>query len=210
MTPFVFYKSSPLLSLPSLSFHIASLSLSSEIVEIIVLRILLLVNYIRMLTLASRNPWLHSLMMTMPKIRWIHLKNTFEHHASRAAMQWNTGINSYYKATAAWQLTCSTTYQRLVSNKVFILLWVANVYVATSVDCERAFSASGNIISKLRNSLKDDSARAACILNNWCRREKLLANNEFQQQLRKGWARGSKRARGIGSSGNLGDPIEIQ
>ena len=190
-------------------FHIASLSLSSEIVEIIVLRILLLINCIRMLTLTSRNPWLHSLMTTTPKIHWIHLKNIFEHRASRAATQWSTGINSYYRVTAAWQLTRSTTYQRPVSNIVFIFLWGANIYIATSVDCERAFSASGNIISKLRNSFKDDSARAACILNNWCRRENLLADNEFQQQLQKGWAWGSKRSKGVGSSGDSGNPIEI-
>src|ERR1700761_7975365 len=95
----------------------------------------------------------------------------------------------------------------LVSNQVFIFLQVAKVYVATSVDCEGAFSASGNIISKLRNSLKDDSARAACIFNNWCRSEKYLADNEFQQRLRKGWSRGLMWLRETGSTD---DPIEIE
>src|SRR6201996_3518208 len=146
-------------------------------------------------------------MMTKPKPCWTLLRNIFELRASKGAMQLNIGINTYYEEIPAWQLLRSTTYQRLVSNYVFIFLQVTKVYVATSVDCKRAFSASGNIISKLRNSLKDDSARAACILNNWCRREKYLTNNEFQQRLHKGWSRGLKRP---AETGSTDDPIEIE
>jgi hypothetical protein len=55
------------------------------------------------------------------------------------------------------------------------------------VDLERLFSFSGGTITKLRNQLSDDSARTTVLVGQWANVEGLLAMEEFEENLRKGW-----------------------
>lgn len=60
---------------------------------------------------------------------------------------------------------------------------------ATSVDPERLFSFSGGTISKLRNQLSDESARATVLVGQWGGVPGLLPIDEMEKQLKAGWTR---------------------
>ena len=67
------------------------------------------------------------------------------------------------------------------------------LFVATSVDPERVFSFSGGTITKLRNQLSEDSARATVMVGLWSKVEGLLPEQEFETKIREGWTRSKKR-----------------
>lgn len=63
--------------------------------------------------------------------------------------------------------------------------------LATSIDCERAFSAAGSILTKRRNRLSDENSRTAFVLSSWFRNTvDVVAGDEFKASLSDGWHRG--------------------
>ncbi|KAJ7820522.1 hypothetical protein B0H14DRAFT_2599911 [Mycena olivaceomarginata] len=72
---------------------------------------------------------------------------------------------------------------------------------ATSVDVERLFSFSGGTVSKLCNQLSEDSAHAAVMVGQWAGDPDLIAVEEFETQLAKGWSRKKKRKADIPPDG---------
>jgi hypothetical protein len=65
-------------------------------------------------------------------------------------------------------------------------------FVATSTDCERAFSRGGLTVSKMRHSLSDESVRAATVLGSWCSLPDAIPREEIIMVFRDK----SKRAKG--------------
>lgn len=58
---------------------------------------------------------------------------------------------------------------------------------ATSVDCERAFSAAGGTITALRNRLSEQSAAASLLIAAWEPIPGVIACEEFRKKLNDGW-----------------------
>jgi hypothetical protein len=81
----------------------------------------------------------------------------------------------------------------------------ANVYLASSVDCERAFSLAGRIVSPMRASVGDQNIRASVLLNSWMSVPGLVAEDEFKERLIEGWNKPGKRL----PDNNSNDVIEI-
>ena len=69
------------------------------------------------------------------------------------------------------------------------------------MDPERLFSFLGGTISKLRNQLSDDSARSIVMVGLWGKVGGLLAEQEFEAKIKKGWSQGKKRKASVLSTG---------
>ena len=69
---------------------------------------------------------------------------------------------------------------------------VTNFSVATSIDCERAFSLAGCIVSPLHPSLSDQAVQACVLLNSWSQVPGLLGEDELKAALVDGWKQSEK------------------
>lgn len=76
------------------------------------------------------------------------------------------------------------------------------------MDPERLFSFSGGTITKLRNQLSDDSARTTVLVGQWANVEGLLATEEFEENLWKGWSRKGKRRAAVGTTVDDAIPVD--
>ena len=74
----------------------------------------------------------------------------------------------------------------------YSLLRLTFYFTAASVDPERLFSFSDGTISKIRNQLSDNAARATVLIGQWARNPELVAQEEFEQALADGWTRKKK------------------
>lgn len=83
----------------------------------------------------------------------------------------------------------------------FLVIGLAQHFLATSVDAERLFSFSGATVTKLRNQLSEDSARAAVMVGQWAAEPDLIAVEELEHALVEGWSRGKKRKAGASAEG---------
>ena len=79
-----------------------------------------------------------------------------------------------------------------MSHLLFSFSSTLTINVATSIDCERAFSLAGRVVSPLQASLGDESVRACVLLNSWSQIPGLLGKEEMQLLLEEGWKRTDK------------------
>ncbi|KAF4610855.1 hypothetical protein D9613_006637 [Agrocybe pediades] len=71
---------------------------------------------------------------------------------------------------------------------------------ASSTDVERSFSRGGLTISKLRHSLSDDSARAACVMGSWASLDDAIPKDRILASFKAKRQRSKKKARTDNSS----------
>ena len=79
-----------------------------------------------------------------------------------------------------------------MSHFLFAFSSTLTINAATSIDCERAFSLAGRVVSPLRASLNDESVRACVMLNSWSQIPGLLGKEEMEFLLEEGWKRADK------------------
>ncbi|KAF4614987.1 hypothetical protein D9613_003531 [Agrocybe pediades] len=65
---------------------------------------------------------------------------------------------------------------------------------ASSTDVEQSFSHGGLTISKLRHSLSDESARAACVMGSWTSLDGAIPKDQIIESFREKWHWPKKKA----------------
>jgi len=69
---------------------------------------------------------------------------------------------------------------------------VTNFSIATSIDCERAFSLAGHVVSPLCALLSDQAVWACVLHNSWSQVPGLLCEDELKATLVEGWKQSEK------------------